>query len=245
MGLVNLAWVWAKILLEPPVKTRTVQSFFRNKDDPQTEESITREITQEESTTDPRIQVIQTECLDITRLRHNIVPRSQCKLYHTADACDRVEHFIQEHSSLLDQADRIFIERQPLGGLIHVEQLLYFRFRHKAVLCSPVKMHKWLGIRGLTYEQRKEQTVLKAKPYLSKFADFNETDRQHDMADAMCFILLQAELELEQIKQEQKQQSCITQSFSVVSGKDPLLFLEQFRWNAHALSLHHSLEGDK
>jgi len=90
---------------------------------------------------------------------------------------------------MLDSADVILIERQPQCGLVHVEQLLYSRYRTKSRLCSPTTLHKWLGIRTLDYEARKVETTRRAAPYLDYMAHFRDDDRKHDMADAMCFIM--------------------------------------------------------
>lgn len=127
--------------------------------------------------------------LDLTLLCHERVTRAQCTLQHGNNATDRIEHFLQEHGGILDDADVILIEQQPPGGLVHVEQLLFSRYRNKAQLCSPVSLHKWLGIGGLDYEARKERTVARAAPYLNRFSHYWRELRKHDMADAMCMIL--------------------------------------------------------
>jgi hypothetical protein len=127
--------------------------------------------------------------IDITTLAHDTISRSECKLYHSRDACDRVDHFVQNHQDMLDAAEVILIERQPLGGLMHVEQLLYSRYRDKAILCSPNSLHKWMGINILDYDHRKEETVLRAHSYLCQLPHYEKEERKHDMADAACLLM--------------------------------------------------------
>ena len=79
-----------------------------------------------------------------------------CTLNHTNHLVDRVDHFIQYHKETLDKADKILIEKQPIQGLISVEQLLYDRLRDRVVFIYPVSMHKQFGIRHLDYEGRKK-----------------------------------------------------------------------------------------
>ena len=138
---------------------------------------------------DHRVTVLRAERVDITDLKHKRVPREACKLYHTRDMCDRVAHFVQEYRDVFDRADVVLIERQPLSGLTSTEQLLYSTFREKAVLCSPTTMHCWLKIRDLDYEARKEATTKRAAPYLEGLASYTSECRQHDIADALCFVL--------------------------------------------------------
>lgn len=130
-----------------------------------------------------------TRRIDISILTHNRVTRPQCTLHHGNSATDRIEHFLQEHGEVLDRADVVLIEQQPPGGLAHVEQLLFSRYRNKAHLCSPVALHKWLGIGGLDYEARKAHTEARAAPYLGALKHYWLEERKHDMADALCMIL--------------------------------------------------------
>lgn len=147
------------------------------------------EVDTGEDNLEPQVNIISTQCIDLRVMQHIRISRSDCALYHSNDACDRVDHFIQDHLVMLERADRILIERQPPVGLVHIEQLLLTRFRSKAQLCSPNTLHKWMGIGHLDYEGRKEKTTQHAETYLSQFAEFKNAVRKHDMADALCFVL--------------------------------------------------------
>ena len=127
--------------------------------------------------------------IDITICKHSSVARKDCKLYHTRDAVDRVAHFIQDYCEVLGDADHLLIERQPPGGLVHIEQLLYAAFRDKGVLVSPNRMHHHFRLSS-DYDQRKKETVLIAEPYLKHLAAWTElADRRHDISDAACLML--------------------------------------------------------
>lgn len=133
------------------------------------------------------VKILCAQRIDLTQLAHVRVHRTHCKLHHTNDACDRVMHFCQEYNEWLENASVILIERQPITGLVHVEQLLYNQFRNKAILQSPRSMHVWLGISHVDYDGRKEYTTAYTKDLLSSASV--EKDRLHDIADAACFLL--------------------------------------------------------
>ena len=114
--------------------------------------------------------------------------------FKTRDApelSDMIHGFVTEHSDIFCQADQILIERQPPGGISSVEVLLHYIFRHKAILISPVSMHKHFGIGHLEYEQRKERTELIASKYIKESQYYERLERKHDIADALCMILFQ------------------------------------------------------
>lgn len=144
-------------------------------------------------------------CVDLTRaLPHNRVNLQDCKLFHTKDAYDRVAHFLQEYEQewMSPDVTKIFIERQPITGLVHVEQLLFGHFRNRAELVSPNAMHKWLNINHLTYEQRKQRTVEHTESYFAALYSVNYygRERKHDMADALCLLLYKLHLENEKVR---------------------------------------------
>ena len=151
-------------------------------------------------------KVLDATCVDLTIMKHKRVPKCNCILYHSNDAYDRVQHMLQEMGpEWFEPAARILIERQPITGLVHIEQLLYGEFRNRASLISPNKMHTWLGISHLPYEQRKEKTVEMATPYLNdmdKSHVWNMRERKHDMADALCLILFELHVTYNEYKKK-------------------------------------------
>jgi hypothetical protein len=63
--------------------------------------------------------------------------RYHCVLtpHYTKVLTDRVQHYMLMFFKLLDQATLIFIEQQP--PIVAVEQLIFEKYRHKAILVSP------------------------------------------------------------------------------------------------------------
>jgi hypothetical protein len=131
-----------------------------------------------------RIIVNHVHLVDITKRCR----RLDCKLNHTNHMVDRVDHFIQDHWDILDKADKILVEKQPITGLISVEQLLFDRLRAKVEFIYPVSMHKYFGIRKLNYDERKEFLVEKTRPHLTG-SIYDTLERKHDVADAMAMII--------------------------------------------------------
>ena len=111
-----------------------------------------------------------------------------CKLHHTKNMVDRVDHVIQKYRQIFDWADVVLIEKQPIMGLISVEQLFFDRMRDKVMFVHPVSMHAHFGIRHLNYEQRKEFLVNKTSDYL-RGTVFDKLERKHDLADAMAMTI--------------------------------------------------------
>ena len=130
------------------------------------------------------IKVRNAFLIDITRHCRYI----NCKLNHTNHMVDRIDHFIQQYKDILDKADKVLIEKQPIQGLISVEQLLFDRLREKVVFVHPVSMHKQFGIRHLDYDGRKEYLVKYTKPFLTGTV-YDMVERKHDIADAMAMII--------------------------------------------------------
>ena len=178
------------------------------------------------------ISVLQAECVNISELRHKRVSRESCQLHHSRDVYDKIQHFLQEYAPMFAEVDHILIERQPLGGLVHVEQLLYGQFRSKARLVSPNAMHKHYEINDLNYEGRKEETTRMAAPYLEGVvADWNEKERLHDMADALCLLRYTLFRDHLEWKTQQHYQAKVIEAKVKVNAQEISVenFFEQFR----------------
>lgn len=119
------------------------------------------------------------------------VDLTEYKTREGPELSDMIHGFVTEYSDIFCQADQVLIERQPPGGITSVEVLLHYIFRHKAVLISPVSMHKHFGIGHLDYEERKERTEVIAGKYLKDCTYYDRLQRKHDVADALCMILYQ------------------------------------------------------
>lgn len=131
------------------------------------------------------VQVTSADKIDL----RDIPCVENCQLQHSANVVDRIAHFLQAYAETFGSAQKVLIEVQPLGGIVHVEALLYAHFRDKATLISPNAVHKHFKLPAKDYEKRKEIVVFKAYPYLEHLVSFRKHIRKHDMADALCMIL--------------------------------------------------------
>jgi hypothetical protein len=181
------------------------------------------------------VQVIEAHRIDLGKLKHVKVSKSDCKLHHTNDAYDRIQHFLQEYADFFNNVDQVRIERQPITGLVHIEQLLFGHFRSKAKLVSPNAMHKFFNIQHYDYEGRKKQTQNIAQPYLKQHVSYDwEHDRVHDMTDALCLVLYSLHVDKEEYDRSQ-QLSTFEQKLKLVSMVDDTKnldsFFDQFKYN--------------
>ena len=142
-----------------------------------------------------KMRVIDFALVDITVMRHRVVPLRQCCLQHSNTLTDRILHFIQEYKDLFLSVDIILIEQQPIMGHTAVEQLIFREFRDKAILVSPVSIHKYMGIRNMNYDERKEHVVDRVLSLSShSLSDelrerINKMPRKHDICDAICMVI--------------------------------------------------------
>jgi hypothetical protein len=126
----------------------------------------------------------------------NLTCAVDCQLKHSCNIVDRVIHFIQLYSDILYGCDLLLLEQQmPMSTAETVQALLYYEYRYKARLVSPVAMHKSLGM-SKDYDERKTETEAFIGPYMTtEFATetvinyFKRQTRAHDMADAFALIL--------------------------------------------------------
>lgn len=158
-----------------------------------------------------RVNYIKLINLTTISYKHKAIIRKDCKLHHSNELSDRVDHFIQEYKNQLEACDIVFIERQPINGHTDIEQLLFKAFRSKAELVSPNAMHKTFGINGmkkLPNEERrlwrKQQTTKFCMRYLhgdakeefQRMVDAYERDsanapKPFDIADSICLAVHQ------------------------------------------------------
>lgn len=132
------------------------------------------------------------ELVDLTNLAHTVVKRKHCKLYHSKELSDRLDHFYQEYAHIFNDADLILIERQPIHGLQAVQQSLFKQFRDRVILISPNKMHAHFKL-CKCYEGRKVQTTAILKEVFRKIPHdsrrLHAMDRLHDIGDAVCILI--------------------------------------------------------
>ena len=134
-------------------------------------------------TTDHRISDIRdSRIIDVTKMRCV----RDCKLHHSNNIVDRMNHVFAQYGELFDAADEIFIEAQPLVGLVHVEALILSRYRSKAHLVQPVAVQTHFKWPKNNYEGKKQAAVITAMPHMPALSD---VQRKHDLADAFCLVL--------------------------------------------------------
>jgi len=138
---------------------------------------------------DGNIQVEKIAKVNLVHCMHKRVSAPDCTLYHSNATCDRVAHFIQEWKPWFDKASVVIVERQPPGGLKDVEALLQHCMRDKVQMAQPQSMHAFFGLPRGDYDGRKELTVGLAAKYMQGVQGWNELERQHDVADAMCQLV--------------------------------------------------------
>jgi len=113
------------------------------------------------------------------------------KYIQSNDFVDLVPLMLNDYKKYFETSEQILIERQPIGGFTDIQTLIHYIHRDKTILISPNSMHKYFGFDNLDYDQRKEQTVKIATPYLEDNEYFHRLERKHDIADAVCMILFQ------------------------------------------------------
>jgi len=135
------------------------------------------------------VHVIECNRVNIMNMRHNKVNRCDCTLHHEYCIPDYLDHFIQEHSELFNNADIILVERQPPMGLVNIMDLLFTKFRNKVKLINPGSIHKFFKMTKCDYDLRKIESEYIASEYLNTFLSFQTNERKHDISDAMLMIL--------------------------------------------------------
>lgn len=137
------------------------------------------------------VEILQIGRIDITIMTHRNINRRDCKIPHTNELSDRIDHFLQNYEELFDTMNLVLIERQPIMGLTSVEQLLYNHFKKTipVKIISPKSMHIWMKIDQLKdYDLRKQHTEKFAHNLLKTNPIYMNNDRKHDIADALCIM---------------------------------------------------------
>jgi hypothetical protein len=135
--------------------------------------------------------VVWFELVNITQFQHlDTHAGKTCTIPHTRTVADWLSHLFYLNTELFDLCEKILIERQPPGGQIAIEQLLFFQFRSKAVLIHPRSVHAFFGWTDCNYEERKNRSIQvleyaltrSKRDWLSK--EYQAIPRKHDISDA-------------------------------------------------------------
>jgi len=116
-------------------------------------------------------------------------------LYRGMAEVDGLLRILEAHRDDFDRSDVVLVERQPPGGILSIQAVLYARYVHKVKLVSPNAMHTFFKINHLDYEQRKSEVDrIVSQDLWSEVSDeakkaYLKCTRRHDMADAACFAV--------------------------------------------------------
>lgn len=139
------------------------------------------------------IEITWVTLIDITNFSHDYVLKDcKCHLHHTKSLADWLEHVFTDYEPVFNEVDYILVERQPLAGLVAIEQLIYYRWREKCHLISPRSMHKYFCIGFYDYDKRKEKTMQIAEKlnWHSRAIEWYKSyERRHDIADSICLMV--------------------------------------------------------
>ena len=107
---------------------------------------------------------------------------------------DRLQHWKQEHGYILDRADHVAIERQPITGLQCIQAFLFSTWREKAFMVHPRTLHKYMGCGILDYDGRKRYMEQNAAATCKALGvDWEKCTarfaRSHDVADALAIAM--------------------------------------------------------
>jgi hypothetical protein len=113
-------------------------------------------------------EIVGVDLMDITTFPHpDGVCKKSCCLKHAKTFADWMEHVFVYYDIIFSKVDKILIERQPPGGFVVVEQLIYSRYRDKCELIAPNSVHKFFKIGMYDYDERKEKVEEIARKKIS------------------------------------------------------------------------------
>jgi len=179
-----------------------------------------------------KLEIIWIDLINITEFTHKYGPsRKECSLHHTKTFCDWMNHVYQENMDFFEMADFILIERQPPMGLTAVEQLIFSRWRDKAILVHPRSMHKYFNIGEYDYEQRKIYTEKIARMHLED-PELQEQlgfyGRAHDIADSICLMLFWIKIQQDKYIEKKRRKYIMERQIQVHENRKSMTTEEWF-----------------
>ena len=188
------------------------------------------------------IEIVWIDLIDITKFTHTWgIRKEKCKLFHTKTFCDWLNHVFQENIFFFEIADYILIERQPPMGLVAVEQLIFSRWREKAILISPNSMHKYFNIGHKDYDNRKIATEKIAKMFLKNKALVEQLGyyhRVHDITDSICIMLFWVNNKKKEYREKQREKRIMERKINLEKcglNMSTEEWLEMHRYIPHTL----------
>jgi hypothetical protein len=140
----------------------------------------------------------EVKLLDITSFNCD---RDTCELYHDKTMSDYLRHFFVNKRLMFETSTNILVERQPIGGLIVIQELILNEYRDKVRLVHPRSVHTFLGIshfvklygKELAYMKRKEWTTIFVEHILRHWnISLASFERKHDICDSfaqLCYYI--------------------------------------------------------
>jgi hypothetical protein len=119
--------------------------------------------------------------------------------YAPADTVKHVMAFVERHRKLLNEADKIVIERQMRVNMRVVEAVLHALFYDKCTVVHARTVKQRYGLCKRNYRLNKEaavrfvETLLAERPACPWTAHFDRSRKQDDLADAYIMALFFSE----------------------------------------------------
>jgi hypothetical protein len=150
------------------------------------------------------------------------------------ETADLVARFVISWGDAFNACERIFIERQPPGGMRDIEQLLYAALGGSRRVCflAPNSLHAYFRIGARhgwgVYDQRKVRAEAIAARYISAngrasgTADWDALgERRHDAADATLMGILVNERKRREWVELYGEPACVTKTTAIVRKRPP------------------------
>jgi hypothetical protein len=190
------------------------------------------------------IEIEWVQLIDITKYTHeHDLLGVECHVDHQSRAfADWLRHLFLEYDTLFSGVDHILVERQPPAGLVVIEQLILFQWRHKCQLIAPRSMHSYFGIGSTVidpgdqgYEQRKRMTQLIAEKnsdwHPRALIEYAQLSRKHDVADSICLMLFWLSKKKAKYVREENRRRCENLPMPGIDGMTIGKWFEQMRYD--------------
>jgi hypothetical protein len=187
IGITNLGYVYSRLDFYPPEPDSRYKANLVNDN-----YILNRDQTQK------YIEILDCNRVDITKVKHNLVPFCDCTLHHDRCIPDYIDHFIQE-TPHFQECDILLLERQPPVGITNVQDLLFKQFRNKVILVHPASVHAYFDLPSCEYELRKAKSEMLSGIYLKNEHNFLNNTRRHDISDAMLMTLFYYKTKMEKV----------------------------------------------
>ena len=192
------------------------------------------------------IDIEWVQLIDITEYTHeHDLLDTECHVDHESRTfADWLQHLFLEYDTLFNGVDYILVERQPPGGLVVIEQIIFFRWRQKCRLIAPRSMHSYFGIGSAAidpgdegYEKRKRMTELIARKsgdwHPRAVTEYEQLSRKHDISDSICLMLFWLSKEKAKYVREENRRRCENLPMPGVDGMTVDEWFDKMRYDQY------------